>query len=60
MDSHRKEEGFYLPVQRVSRPDHTFRGFQGEIEAGEISVGDQISSLPSGELAHIKSIYVAG
>ena len=24
------EQGFYLPVQRVSRPNHTFRGFQGQ------------------------------
>ena len=60
VDSHQREEGFYLPVQRVSRPDHTFRGFQGEIEAGEIFVGDQVRSLPSGEQAHVKSIYVAG
>ncbi len=54
------EEGFYLPIQRVSRPDRTFRGFQGQIEAGEISVGDQLLALPSGEQAHVKSIYVAG
>ena len=60
VDNRRKEEGFYLPVQRVSRPDHTFRGFQGEIEAGEIAVGDQITALPSGEKAHVKSLYVAG
>ena len=29
-----KETGFYMPVQRVCRPDHTFRGFQGQIESG--------------------------
>ena len=52
------EEGFYLPIQRVCRPDHTFRGFQGQIEAGSISVGDEITALPSGEKAHIKEIYV--
>lgn len=60
VDSHTEEEGFYLPVQRVSRPDHTFRGFQGQIEAGEIAVGDSVLILPSGEQAHVKSIYVAG
>lgn len=27
------EEGFYMPVQRVCRPNHEFRGFQGQIEA---------------------------
>ncbi len=52
------EEGFYLPIQRVCRPDHTFRGFQGQIEAGSISVGDEITALPSGEKAHVKEIYV--
>ncbi len=31
----KQEEGFYMPVQRVCRPDHTFRGFQGQIEGGE-------------------------
>lgn len=60
VESRRQEEGFYLPIQRVSRPDHTFRGFQGEIEAGELAVGDEVVSLPSGEQAHVKSLYVAG
>ena len=54
----KSEEGFYMPVQRVCRPDHTFRGFQGEIEAGTISVGDEITTLPSNEKAIVKSIYI--
>lgn len=53
-----REQGFYLPVQRVCRPDHTFRGFQGQIEAGTLSVGDNVRTLPSGEQAHIKAIYI--
>lgn len=53
------EQGFYMPVQRVCRPNHQFRGFQGQIEAGEIHVGDEIVTLPSNEQAHVKSIYVA-
>lgn len=52
------EEGFYMPVQRVCRPNHEFRGFQGQIEAGGISAGEEIVSLPSGEKAHVKSILV--
>lgn len=52
-----QEDGFYMPVQRVSRPNHEFRGFQGQIEAGEISVGDEVLSLPSREKARVKSIY---
>lgn len=53
-----REEGFYLPVQRVCRPNHTFRGFQGQIESGEIKVGDTITTLPSKEEAKVKSILI--
>lgn len=53
-----QEKGFYMPVQRVCRPNHEFRGFQGQIEAGNIQVGDEITALPSNENAHVKSIYV--
>ena len=58
IDETSHEEGFYMPVQRVCRPNHTFRGFQGQIEAGEISVGDEIHVQPSEETAHVKSILV--
>lgn len=50
------EQGFYMPVQRVCRPNHTFRGFQGQIEAGTVSVGDEIITLPSSEKAAVKQI----
>lgn len=58
IDEASHEEGFYMPVQRVCRPNHTFRGFQGQIEAGEISVGDEIHVQPSEESAHVKSILI--
>lgn len=58
VDFSEEEEGFYLPVQRVCRPDHTFRGFQGQIESGSISVGDEIVTLPSNEKAHVKQILM--
>ena len=58
VDSSEEEEGFYLPVQRVCRPDHTFRGFQGQIESGSISIGDEIVTLPSTEKAHVKQILM--
>lgn len=54
----KEDEGFILPVQRVSRPNRTFRGFQGQVEAGEIKVGDEITTLPSNEKANVKSILV--
>lgn len=54
------EEGgnknFSMPVQRVCRPDHTFRGFQGQIASGSISVGDTVMVRPSGEKAKVASI----
>ncbi len=52
------ETGFTMPVQRVCRPDHTFRGFQGQIESGRVSVGDVVTSLPSGESAAVAQICV--
>lgn len=58
VNSSEEEEGFYLPVQRVCRPDHTFRGFQGQIESGSISIGDEIVTLPSNEKAHVKQILM--
>lgn len=52
------ETGFVMPVQRVCRPNHNFRGFQGQIEAGSISVGQQVTVLPSGEKAEVQSILL--
>lgn len=51
---------FRFPVQWVCRPQtdeyHDFRGFAGRIEAGEISVGDEITILPSGRSTRVKEI----
>ncbi|MBR5564924.1 MAG: adenylyl-sulfate kinase [Roseburia sp.] len=52
------EDGFTMPVQRVCRPNHTFRGFQGQIESGEVAVGDEIVVLPSKETARVQSILM--
>lgn len=53
-----EEQGFYMPVQRVCRPNHKFRGFQGQIESGSINVGDEIITLPSNEKANVKDIII--
>ncbi|MBQ7679409.1 MAG: sulfate adenylyltransferase [Butyrivibrio sp.] len=58
VDDERTETGFYLPVQRVCRPDHTFRGFQGQIEAGTVRLGDELTALPGGERARVKIILL--
>ena len=51
---------FRFPVQWVCRPQteeyHDFRGFMGRIEAGEVSVGDEITVLPSGCTSRVKEI----
>ena len=52
------EEGFVMPVQRVSRPNQNFRGFSGEIASGSVSEGDTLMVLPSGEKAKVTSILV--
>ncbi|MCI8591392.1 MAG: adenylyl-sulfate kinase [Lachnospiraceae bacterium] len=52
--------GFVLPVQRVCRPNHTFRGFQGQVESGAVRPGDEVLALPGREKAAVKSILVAG
>lgn len=52
------EDGFYMPVQRVNRPDRTFRGFQGQVESGTISKGDELTVLPSNEKAVVEKILV--
>jgi hypothetical protein len=45
-----------LPVQRVIRPDHSFRGFAGQIASGTIHVGDTIVAQPSGHAAKVARI----
>lgn len=51
---------FRFPVQWVCRPQteefHDFRGFMGRIEAGEVSVGDEVTILPSGRSTKVKDI----
>jgi sulfate adenylyltransferase large subunit len=47
---------FRFPVQRVLRPDHTFRGFAGQIASGTVAPGDKITVLPSGRSAEVARI----
>jgi sulfate adenylyltransferase large subunit len=49
-------KAFRLPVQRVIRPDHNYRGFAGQIAAGTIRKGDTIVALPSGHTSRVASI----
>ena len=45
-----------LPVQYVSRPDASFRGFAGTVVAGEIAVGDPVLAVPSRRLSRVREI----
>jgi len=47
---------FRMAVQLVSRPDDTFRGYQGQIASGIIRRGDAITVLPSGRSSRVKRI----
>jgi sulfate adenylyltransferase large subunit len=47
---------FRFPVQLVIRPDHTFRGFAGQIASGRVSVGDPIAAWPSGRRTRVARI----
>ncbi len=51
-----RNEPFRFPVQRVLRPDHTFRGFAGQIASGTIRRGDEIAVFPSGRSAKVERI----
>ncbi len=57
-ESHAETDVFTMSVQRVCRPDHTFRGFQGQISTGRVSVGDTLMVLPGMQTAGVSSIYV--
>ncbi|HEY1766686.1 MAG TPA: sulfate adenylyltransferase subunit CysN [Terracidiphilus sp.] len=47
---------FRFPVQRVLRPDHTFRGFAGQIASGTVRRGDKVTVLPSNRSAQVERI----
>jgi len=49
-------DDFRLPIQYVNRPHLNFRGFCGTIASGTISVGDEITVLPSRKTSVVKSI----
>jgi len=48
--------GFRMPVQRVCRPNESFRGFQGSVAGGSVKPGDSVLILPSGLKANVTKI----
>ena len=51
-----RSAAFRFPVQRVVRPDQTFRGYAGQVASGAVRPGDMLLSLPSGQRSRVKSI----
>lgn len=50
-----------FPIQTVIRPKtathHDFRGYAGKIYGGELTIGDEVTVLPSATRSRIKSIH---
>ncbi|HEY4356310.1 MAG TPA: sulfate adenylyltransferase subunit CysN [Acidobacteriaceae bacterium] len=47
---------FRMPVQRVIRPDQSYRGFAGQIASGTVRRGDRLTVHPSGRASRVASI----
>jgi sulfate adenylyltransferase subunit 1 (EFTu-like GTPase family) len=45
-----------MAVQRVSRPDRSFRGYAGQVASGAVHPGDVVTALPSGLRSRVKRI----
>ncbi|MFX1676102.1 sulfate adenylyltransferase subunit CysN [Paraburkholderia sp. A2WS-5] len=58
-DDARLNQPFRLPVQWVNRPNLNFRGYAGNISAGEIRRGERVRVLPSGRDSRVASIITA-
>ncbi len=53
-----EEDTLLLPIQRVCRPNNNFRGYQGQIEAGMIQIGDEITVFPNRNTGSVNRILV--
>ena len=47
---------FRFPVQMALRPDHSFRGYMGQVASGTIQPGDEVLVLPSGQKSRVRSL----
>jgi sulfate adenylyltransferase large subunit len=68
VDPARLDYAFRLPVQRVARQTgalavgrwHDFRGYQGQIAAGSVAVGDEVAVYPGARRSTVKALYAPG
>ena len=49
-------DNFRMPVQRVNRPDASFRGYSGTVASGAVRPGDAVVALPSGLVTEVTRI----
>lgn len=57
IDRDKDAENMRFPVQYVNRPNLDFRGFCGTLASGSVSVGDEVTALPSGKSSKVKTIF---
>ena len=55
-DDRLRDQPFRLPVQRVNRPDDSFRGYSGQIAAGLVRPGDTVRVMPHGTISRVERI----
>ncbi len=60
VDRNHEKACFRFPVQLVSRPDHDFRGFAGQVASGEVAVGDKVVVAKSGQASTVSKIVTQG
>jgi bifunctional enzyme CysN/CysC len=55
-DQGEEAKRFRFPVQWVNRPSHDFRGYSGTVACGQISCGDPVIVVPSGQATRVDRI----
>lgn len=51
---------FILPIQRQNRPSADWRGYDGTVTAGTLTVGQTVHALPGGQTSRIRAIHTLG
>jgi bifunctional enzyme CysN/CysC len=52
------QTGARLPVSWVVRPDADFRGFAGQLQGGELKLGDAVRAVPSGQVSTVNGLWL--
>ncbi len=53
-----ENQALRFPVQWVNRPNSDFRGYAGTLVSGNVTVGETVRALPSGETAKVSDIIL--